>query len=462
MPEGDEFALRFLVHQEMLKVTNNSEKIVIGTVQDITQQRESAKQIHRLAYFDNLTGLASRAYYQIRIEESIKNARRRNEEFAFLFLDLDGFKDVNDSFGHNIGDQFLKSIAQRLKKVVRDIDFAARLGGDEFCIIVGNLSDDYNAAEVANRCLHDINQPLTVGPHQIKPRVSIGIAIFPKDGDNEHDLMKAADVAMYAAKQAGKQRYAFYSPEMTTKAKKRLHDEQLLQTALDQNQFILHYQPQISFQTRQIVGVEALIRWRHPDKGIILPNEFIPIAESLSLIDKIDQWALRDACHQIAEFNRIIGQIPKIAVNISAKHFATPTFPDLIQKVLDETGLAPELLELEVTESIMQLETNDETFHKLKEMGVKIAIDDFGTGFSSLSSLKQLHANCLKIDNIFVQDVVINSQSSLLLGTIFGLANALNYTLIAEGVETEEQAMVMNGLGCQVAQGNYFCDPITF
>ncbi len=451
-----------LVHQEMLKVTNNSEKIVIGTVQDITQQRESAKQIHRLAYFDNLTGLASRAYYQIRIEESIKNARRRNEEFAFLFLDLDGFKDVNDSFGHNIGDQFLKSIAQRLKKVVRDIDFAARLGGDEFCIIVGNLSDDYNAAEVADRCLHDINQPLTVGPHQIKPRVSIGIAIFPKDGDNEHDLMKAADVAMYAAKQAGKQRYAFYSPEMTTKAKKRLHDEQLLQTALDQNQFILHYQPQISFQTRQIVGVEALIRWRHPDKGIILPNEFIPIAESLSLIDKIDQWALRNACQQIAEFNRTIGQIPKIAVNISAKHFATPTFPDLIQKVLDETELAPELLELEVTESIMQLETNDETFHKLKEMRVKIAIDDFGTGFSSLSSLKQLHANCLKIDNIFVQDVVINSQSSLLLGTIFGLANALNYTLIAEGVETEEQAMVMNGLGCQVAQGNYFCAPITF
>ncbi len=451
-----------LVHQEMLQVTNNGEKIVIGTVQDITQQRESAKQIHRLAYFDNLTGLASRAYYQIRLEESIKNARRRNEEFAFLFLDLDGFKDVNDSFGHNIGDQFLKSIAQRLKKVVRDIDFAARLGGDEFCIIVGNLSDDYNAAEVANRCLHDINQPLTVGPHQIKPRVSIGIAIFPKDGDNEHDLMKAADVAMYAAKQAGKQRYAFYSPEMTTKAKKRLHDEQLLQTALDQNQFILHYQPQISFQTRQIIGIEALIRWHHPDKGIILPDEFIPIAESLSLIDKIDQWALRNACHQIAEFNRNIGQIPKIAVNISAKHFATPTFPDLIQKILEETGLTPEFLELEVTESIMQLETNNNIFRQLKEMGVKIAIDDFGTGFSSLSSLKQLHANCLKIDNIFVQDVVINSQSSLLLGTIFGLANALNYTLIAEGVETEEQAMVMNGLGCQVAQGNYFCPPISF
>jgi len=265
---------------------------------------------------------------------------------------------------------------------------------------------------------------------------------------------------MYAAKQAGKQRYAFYSPEMTSMAKKRLRDEQLLQTALEQEQFILHYQPQISLQERQIVGFEALIRWQHPEEGIIAPGEFIPIAESLSLIDKIDEWVLGKACQQIYELNRSGCQISKVAVNISASVFAMPRFPDLVSKVLKESGLAPEILELEVTESVIQVESNMDIFQKLKAIGVKIAIDNFGTGFSSLSSLKQLPANSLKIDSIFVQDVVINSQSSLLLGTIFGLANALDYTLVAEGVETDQQALVMNGLGCQLAQGNFFSAPI--
>ncbi len=448
------------VHQEMEWINDNAGVMVRGTVQDITQQKENAKKIHRLAYFDNLTGLASRAYYQVRIEETIKNAKRRGEQFAFLFLDLDGFKDVNDSFGHNVGDQFLKSIAVRLKNVVRDIDFAARLGGDEFCIIAGNISDDYNAAEVADRCLEDINLPLSIESNQIKPRVSIGIAIFPKDGENEHDLMKAADAAMYAAKKAGKQRYAFYSPEMTSMAKKRLRDEQLLQAALEQEQFLLHYQPQISLQDRQIVGFEALIRWQHPDGGIVLPGEFISIADSLSLIDKVDEWVLHKACQQIAELNRSGILIPKVAVNISACVFEMTRFPEMVSSALKESGLLPELLELEVTERVIQVERNMEIFEKLKALGVRIAIDNFGTGFSSLSSLKELPADCLKVDSVFVQDVVINSQSSLLLGTIFGLANALDYTLVAEGVETDKQALVMDGLGCQVAQGNYFSPPV--
>jgi diguanylate cyclase (GGDEF)-like protein len=449
------------VRQEMERIDGNVGVMVRGTVQDITQQKENVKKIHRLAYFDNLTGLASRAYYQVRIEETIKNAKRRDEQFAFLFLDLDGFKDVNDSFGHNVGDQFLKSIAARLKNVVRDIDFAARLGGDEFCIIVGNISDEYNAAEVADRCLEDINLPLSIESNQIKPRVSIGIAIFPKDGENEHDLMKAADAAMYAAKKAGKQRYAFYSPEMTSMAKKRLRDEQLLQTALDQEQFLLYYQPQISLQDRQIVGFEALIRWQHPDGDIVLPGEFISIAESLSLIDKVDEWVLHKACQQIVELNRSGSQIPKVAVNISARVFEMQRFPEMVSSALKQSGLPPEILELEVTESVIQVESNIEIFEKLKILGVRIAIDNFGTGFSSLSSLKELPADCLKVDSIFVQDVVVNSQSSLLLGTIFGLANALDYTLVAEGVETEQQALVMDGLGCQVAQGNFFSAPVS-
>ncbi len=448
------------VHQEIEAITDQNDFVITGTVQDITHKKQTEKQIHRLAYFDNLTGLASRSYYQERIEDIIKTAARRHEQFAFLFLDLDGFKDINDSFGHNIGDQFLKAIAQRIKLVIRDIDFASRMGGDEFCIILTNIADQESVAEVATRCLQKINQPLLLDNHQIIPRASIGIAIFPRDGHSETELMKAADTAMYSAKQAGKQRHVFYSPDMASQAIHRLKNEQMLRAAFEKEQFFLEYQPQVSMITGRIVGVEALVRWQHPEKGIVPPNEFITLAEQLGLIVSLGDWVLKTALDQIVHWRSQGLPYIRIAVNISPYHFKNASLLDTVQDLLDQTQVPAEFLELEVTESAMQTEGHVDIFRQLRKLGVKIAIDDFGTGFSCLASLNQLPLDCLKIDKIFVDDVLYNPHTSLLLGTIIGLANALGYTLIAEGVETKEQALVMHGLGCHIIQGFFFSRPV--
>jgi diguanylate cyclase (GGDEF)-like protein len=444
------------VHQEIETITDKNELIITGTVQDITRQKEAEKQIRHLAYYDNLTGLASRTYYHERIESLIKTAGRRNEQFAFLFLDLDDFKEINDHFGHPIGDQFLNAIAHRLKFIAREIDFIARLGGDEFCLIIDNIIDDNDVTEVANRCLQKINQPLLLDQHQIIPRVSIGIAVFPRDGRNESELIKAADTAMYSAKQAGKQCYVFHSHDMAHQTIQRREKERLLREAFKQDQFILYYQPQLSMNSGQIVGMEALIRWQHPEQGIISPENFIDLAEQLGLIVELGNWAIKTVCEQMSKWHRSGLPFIQVAVNLSPAHFQDLGLIDTVQDLLTKTGVPAHYLELEVTESAMQTKGHIEVFKQLREIGVKIAIDDFGTGFSCLASLKQLPLDCLKIDKIFVDDMLYNSHTSLLLGTIIGLANALDYTLIAEGVETKDQALVLQGLGCSIVQGFFF------
>jgi len=449
------------VHQEMVKVIKNGHSLITGTVQDISQRKSSEKQIHRLAYFDNLTGLASRSYYQERIQSFIQDANRRKEKFAFLFLDLDGFKDINDSLGHVLGDQLLKTVAKRLQEEIRNTDFAARLGGDEFCILLNNTTSDQFITDVANRCLLNINKPLCLNHHQIKPRVSIGIAIFPSDGKNEVDLMKAADTAMYAAKQAGKQCFAFYSKDMASMAITRLEKEQMLREAFETNQFILHYQPQISMKTGRMVGMEALVRWQHPEKGMIPPSEFIPDIERLGLIIDLGKWVLKATCKQLVQWHHLGMPYIKVSVNISALHFQDPSLVGTVKAILSKYAIPSKFIELEVTESAIQSEECLDTIDQLRSLGVKIAIDDFGTGYSCLASLKQMPLDCLKIDKTFVDDVLTNSNTSLLLGTIIGLANALNYTLVAEGVETKDQALLMHGLGCQLIQGYLFSRPVS-
>ena len=452
--------IELIIHQE-LALSPDTVHIVLGTVQDITEQRTAEKRIRQLAYSDELTHLASRAYFYKHLEEMIKAAQRRVEQFALLYLDLDGFKDINDSLGHDVGDELLKIIAQRLQSALRDTDFVARLSGDEFCVLVDHITDEYSSADVAMRCLDEINQPVNLGLQEIRPRCSIGIAHYPDDGQNLQALLKAADSAMYSAKEDGKHRYAFYQPELTVQAEKRLEMEQELRQTIEKGELELHYQPQISLHSGRMVGVEALVRWRHASKGLIPPDEFIGVAERIGLIKPLGDWVLRTACGQAASW-RMQG-LPsfRIAVNISPIHFQDPVLLETVENVLQTTGLSPADLELEITESVVQTTgKNVQMFKKLRKMGVQIAIDDFGTGYSSLASLKYLPIDCLKVDRLFITDMLKDPDSSIIMGTIVSVAHALGHSVIAEGVETIQQLKVLNGIDCDMAQGYFFSHPV--
>ncbi len=449
------------VQQEIESLTSKNMLFITGIVQDISHKKQTEKQIHRLAYFDHLTGLANRSYYQERMEDIILSATQRKTQFALMFIDLDDFKSINDNFGHHHGDEFLQEIAQRLKLVAREIDFIVRLGGDEFCIILNNITDEASVTEVAKRCQQKINQPIMLENHQIKPKASIGIALFPKDGKSEPELLKAADTAMYLAKQTGKQRYIFYSAHMASQTQQRLEKESMLRDASAKEQFVLFYQPQVSLDTGKIVGVEALVRWQHPEKGIISPNDFISLAEQLGLISQLGHWTIKTACEQIAEWHRLGLPYIQVGVNISPAYFQDPSLLDTIKELLEKTQIPAQFLQLEITENGLQSLARIDIFNQLRELGVKIAIDDFGSGFSSLASLKQLPLDGLKIDKMFIEDLLSNPHTPLLLGTIIGLANALNFTLVAEGVESKDQATVMLGLGCHIMQGYLFSRPVS-
>jgi len=449
-----------IVHQEV-GLAVDGDQVLLGTVLDVTQQRSTERRIRQLAYSDELTGLASRVYFYKHLEDVIKVAQRRAERFALLYLDLDGFKDVNDSLGHDIGDELLKIVAQRLQTVLRETDFVARLSGDEFCILVDNVNDQYAAADVASRCLQETNQPVTLETHELRPRCSIGIAHFPEDGEDLQTLLKAADSAMYAAKEEGKHRYAFYQPALTEQAEQRLRMEQDLRLAIAREQLELHYQPQIELRTGRLVGVEALVRWRHPRLGLVSPGEFIGVAERIGLIQGLGDWVLREACDQAMQWHGLGLPPLRVAVNISPLHFQDPALLESVAEVLHRTGLAPADLELEITESVVQTTgDNFRMFQRLRELGVKIAIDDFGTGYSSLASLKSLPVDCLKIDRLFIIDMLSDPNASILLGTIVGAAHALGLLVVAEGVEEQDQVKALGGIGCDLIQGYYFSRPV--
>ncbi len=449
-----------VVHQ-LLSLAPDDSGVVLGTVQDITEQRASEQRIRQLAYTDVLTGLASRAYFHKHLEDVIRAAHRRDERFALLYLDLDGFKDVNDSLGHDVGDELLKIVATRLQSILRETDFVARLSGDEFCILVDNVGDQYDAADVARRTLQTLNEAVELGGQKMHPRASIGIAYYPEDGMDAQGLLKAADSAMYAAKEEGKHRYAFYQPELTAKAQKRLQMEQELRQALAEGQLELHYQPQVSLETGRMSGVEALVRWNHPQRGLISPAEFIGIAERIGVIGQLGEQVLYRACRQGMRWQQEGIDGFTIAVNISPLQFESPDMVESLQTVLQQTGFPAERLELEVTESVVQTSgDNPDNFERIRDLGIKLAIDDFGTGYSSLASLKYLPVDCLKIDRLFIRDMLQDRDSAVLLGTIVGVAHALGHTVVAEGVEEVEQLRVLQGLGCDTIQGYYFSRPV--
>lgn len=449
-----------LVEQSLSHLTGRETEL-LGTVQDVTSRRESEDRMRRLAYFDPLTGLASRSHLMQQLEDTINAAYRRKESFTVLFLDLDGFKDVNDSLGHDIGDVVLIEVARRLQGVLRNIDFVSRFGGDEFCVLLNDQRDDLDAAEVAARCLEVINEKIRLGSQQWRPRVSIGLARFPGDGDTARQLLKAADSAMYAAKQAGKHRYAFYRPEMTEEAERRLAEEHSLRTAIEEEQFELYYQPQISLRDGCIVAIEALLRWQRPGRGLVLPRTFMPTLDRMGLTTTLGSWVLQKACMQAAEWQDVGMAGVRVAVNLSPSQFLDHSTPAHVANALEQSGLAPELLELELIENCIQ--SDDEasaSLHKLRSLGVRISIDDFGTGHAPLCSLKKLPIDTLKIDHTLINNMLNTNGNAVMLGTVIGLAHALGCTVVAEDVEDLDQARVLAGLRCDIAQGFLFSKPV--
>jgi diguanylate cyclase (GGDEF)-like protein/PAS domain S-box-containing protein len=427
----------------------------------IVMERDQAqKRIRELAYTDELTQLASRAHFYQYIAQLIKTCERNKHTFALLYLDLDNFKDVNDSLGHDVGDVMLQKIAERLKRSCRDIDFVARLSGDEFCILVSRAEGDY-AATVAQRCLTEVSQPIELAARQLTPTCSVGIAHFPCDGEDVSTLLKVADTSLYSAKASGKNQYAFYQPEFTAKAEYRFQIEQCLRQAIDNQELSLVYQPQFNAQTGDVTGVEALSRWHHPQLGHVSPVEFIPIAERIGMIKPLTEWLLSTACRQAVDWIDAGCEPLMMAVNISPTHFLNKDIISLVVETIEKSGIAPSNLELEVTEGVVQTDPkNLVIFKELKSVGIKLAIDDFGTGYSSFASLKHLDIDYLKIDKYFIDDMIVNQHSKILVTAMIELGHQLGHEIIAEGVETEKQLDMLKRLNCDVIQGYLFSKPV--
>ncbi|HED35845.1 MAG TPA: EAL domain-containing protein [Gammaproteobacteria bacterium] len=434
--------------------------LILGTVQDISIIKSAEKKIFDMAYFDELTGMANRNHFRQHLDEQIKHARRKDKKLAILYIDLDGFKEINDTLGHDKGDEYLKIIASKLKHLLRDIDFVARLGGDEFCIILDDIHEGIDACIIAERCLALSQSAIVLYNQKITPKMSIGIAVYPDDGTQTNTLLKAADTAMYSAKQDGKHACVFYNPQMTSDSIARLQLEADLQTALLNNEFELWYQPKVALNTGQMSGVEALIRWQHPQQGLIAPDHFISTAERIGLINKIGEWVLLTACKQQQQWKQMNIEL-NIAINISSGHFSSEGFPEKVEQITREFNLAPGDLEIEITESqTRNPKEHINICHQLQEKGIKIAIDDFGTGYSSLSVLKQLEIDTLKVDREFIRELPSEPASALMVSTIVNMSLAMGYNVVAEGVETREQAEFLSSLGCPLMQGYYFSKPV--
>ena len=428
----------------------------------IVMERDQAqRRIRELAYTDELTKLPNRACFYQKLENSITVSAKTNNRLGLLYIDLDNFKGVNDSLGHDAGDALLKEIASRLRSICRENDFAARLSGDEFCVLVEVVDDARVTTLVAQRCLEVIAKPFELFGRKFTPACSIGIAHYPQDGESVSTLLKAADTSLYAAKECGKNQYAFYKPEFTRKAEYRFQVEQNLREAVENQRFSLVYQPKVQINTGEIVGVEALSRWHHPQLGHISPIEFIPIAERTGMIKPLTEWVLRTACHQAVAWKQAGLPALRIAVNISPSQFLDQSFVSTVERIMSETNMVPEELELEVTEHVIQTnQQNLSTFRDLKSLGVLLSIDDFGTGYSSFASLKHLTFDHLKIDKYFIDDMLIDTKSQLLVGAMIEMGQNLEYGVLAEGVETMEQCTLLKQLGCETAQGYLFSKPI--
>lgn len=435
---------------------------VIETLEDITERKRYEEQLEYQANHDGLTGLPNRNLLTDRIRQAMLMSLRNNYEVAVFFVDLDNFKFINDSLGHDVGDMLLKIAAERLSSCVRSGDTLARQGGDEFIIVISNQSVSDHASLIAEKMLELIAQPFRIREHELVITCSIGISIFPRDGEDVQTLIKNSDVAMYRAKEQGRNTFKYFTGEMNARTLARMTMEKHLRRALEHDEFLVYYQPKVSLSTGRITSMEALVRWQHPEMGLVLPSNFIPLAEETSLIVPIGEWVLRTACAQNRAWQEA-GLAPlTVAVNLSPRQFRQQNIVGLIGQLLLETGLAPRYLELEITESMVMQDVERVTaiLKELKNMGTSLAMDDFGTGYSSLGYLRRFPFDKLKIDQSFVRDITSDPDNAAIATTVIAMAHSLHLKVIAEGVETEGQLNYLRSHGCDEMQGYYFSRPV--
>ncbi|MDD5335132.1 MAG: EAL domain-containing protein [Rhodoferax sp.] len=435
---------------------------VLAVGRDITELSASRVKIHQMAFYDALTLLPNRALFGDRLRQTITEASRHGQLAGVMMLDLDHFKTVNDTMGHPAGDELLRETAARLGACVRAYDTVARLGGDEFAILLPELRSGDDLGRVATKMLDALSRPFLLDGKQVFVSCSIGIALYPSDSTEADDLLKFADSAMYLAKQSGRNRFRFYSRALTESANERLMLESDLRQALARKELALHYQPKVRLRDGVLIGSEALLRWKHPQRGMVPPDKFISIAEDSGLIVEIGEWVLRQACEAAFAWNGIGKPLHKTAINLSARQFQTGNLVGLVREVLESTGCYPEWIELEITESLL-LDEASEVLGMLKafrSMGISIAIDDFGTGYSALSYLSRFPIDTLKIDRSFIGGIATSSQSAELVKAILTIAHCLGYQVVAEGVETEKQAAFLRAHGCEIAQGYFYGKPM--
>ncbi|HJU53628.1 MAG TPA: EAL domain-containing protein [Pyrinomonadaceae bacterium] len=435
---------------------------VMVIVADITERKAAEARINYLAYHDTLTGLPNRVALEERLVESVAHAGRARGRLAVMFLSLDRFKKFNDTLGHVIGDRLLRSVAERLTAAVRDGDTVARFGSDEFAFLLTRIEGADDAARAAREFQRILDPLFDVEEHELYVTASIGIGLYPEDGADAQELLKSAGSALYRAKQSGGNNYQFYTADMNERALHRLALENKLRWAIERGEFRVYYQPQVSIGTGRVTGMEALVRWQHPEIGLVPPVEFIPLAEDTGLISPIGEWVLRTACAQARRWQDDGFDQLRVGVNLSPRQFQQPDLVPMVERILNETGLDAAALELEVTESsvMKNAESSIRTLGELKAMGIKIAVDDFGSGYSSLSYLKSLPIDVLKIDQSFVRDMTSDPKDAAIVMAIIQLAHSLQLEVKAEGVETEEQLRFLSLLRCDAMQGYLFCQPL--
>jgi diguanylate cyclase (GGDEF)-like protein/PAS domain S-box-containing protein len=473
LPDG---SLRFVHDQAEVMTDASGEGVTLaGTTQDISERKQAEEQIRFLAYYDGLSKLPNRMLFMEKLSLALESARRQNHTHAILFLDLDRFKRINDTLGHSVGDRLLQGVAERLRKCLRSsdtvarggepqsaADTVARLGGDEFIVSITDLNRGEDAAKVARRILDSLSEPFRLDEHEVVITASIGISVFPADGADVESLLKNADAAMYHAKDSGRNAFQFYSGSMNAAAFQRLALENSLRKALERGELMLYYQPQIDIDTGRIVGAEALIRWRHPDLGLVSPGDFIPLAEETGLILPIGEWVLRTACAQAKAWQEAGYPPLQISVNLSGRQFRQQHIVQTVEQAVRATGFDPRRLEVEITESILMhsAEETVQTLRQLKAMGLRVSVDDFGTGYSSLNYLTRFPIDTLKIDQSFVRDIATDPGDAAITAAIIAMARGLKLDVVAEGVETQDQLTYLRQRGCRLMQGYLFSRPV--